>query len=257
MEVLINPAPADGTFLKDVVPLIAAGLAFLGVLLTIMASSTLQTRSLRKSAEQQADTDQRRSEETERARKRELEEEIQTARGLIFAQISRVYRSIQGEYGYLAESQLRYIWVPLYLTLLPSDESLKRVGVLEAQEVLDVTAFYYSYHEQMGYIASASGGVGRSALSLDVNLLGVDVSAADLQLKWVMDAFAVMERKAWRALKSIEDAAGAKTFSSASFKKRLIDENLYGAGKAQGARPHIAKVKGMIERAEALRNQDP
>src|SRR6185503_5190926 len=146
------------------IPILAAVAALIGVILNILSTARLQRKT----------------------RELNRENEIKVARSVVFAQLSRVYRTIQGEYEYLAKSGIGWIWIALYSTLLPSEENLRKIQLLTAEEVLDITAFLYSYHEHMGYIAALTGGKGKTSVKYDFQLVGVDYSEPQRELLWLV-----------------------------------------------------------------------
>lgn len=229
------PLAENGAAFKDLVTLGAAFVAFGGVIITLVVNGKRQRESLAETARFQRDADQRKFDAEIALRKESRNHEIVVARSVVFAQLARVYRTIQGEYEWLANSDLKFIWVAFYTTLLPTAESLKRVELLTPDEVTDITAFYYSYHEHMGYIAAASGGYGKTSIKYDFNLVGVDVTAADRELRWLLDSLQVLERKAVAAMDAIYAAAKASYGDNSQAVQRLEqerDRNQFRAHKA-------------------------
>ena len=234
---------------KDLFQVSGGLLAFLGVILTIAYTGKRQRESFDRTARLQREADARRLQTELDLRESALTHDVRVARGVLFAQLSRVYRTIQGEYEYLATSELPFIWIAFYNTLLPTPEALKRAELLSVEEVVDVTAFYYSYHENMGYIAAASGGEGKTMLKLDCHLVGLDVRAADRQLKWLMDALGVIERKALAAMRRILAAAEQDYGGEGEVAQKFQEEEKRNARLAKRSEPHRATLEQRIATA--------
>jgi hypothetical protein len=202
LHIIIDQKGGGASAWATFIPLLAAVGALVGVVLNILSIARLQRKT------------------------RELDRinEIRTARSVLFAQLSRVYRTTQGEYEYLAKSGIGWIWISLYATLLPSEASLRKIQLLSAEEVLDVTAFFYSYHEHMGYIAALTGGHGKSSLAYDFQLVGADCTDATRELLWLLKSLAVIERKALAAMEAILRAAERDYKGDVAFLARLTRE---------------------------------
>jgi hypothetical protein len=239
-----SPASAESSW-KDVislvVPFLAAIVALIGVLLTI-----------RSTAQRQREADERRWQENINLRDLDRANEIRVARAIIFAQLSRVYRTIQGEYEYLANSPLTYVWIAVYPTLLPSEDNLRRIQVLTAEEVLDVTAFLYSYHENVGYIASLNGDGEENHVKYDFQLVGVDYQNPQRELAWLVGAMGVIERKALRAMDAILAAALHEYDEKDQLRCRLQDESSKSRRVAEAAEEHKHVVAQRIVDAKTV-----
>ena len=203
-----------------------------------MYTGIRQRQSLAETARLQREADERRFEAELALRRESTSHEMVVARSVIFAQLARVYRTIKGEYGYLVNSPFKFVWVPFYTTLLPTTESLKRVELLTADEVTDITAFY-SYHEHMGYIAASSGGFGKTSVRYDFQLFGVDFTAADRELKWLVGSLEVLDRKAGAAMECILSAARKEYGDASPAMQRLERERKRNKYHAENAAPFL------------------
>jgi hypothetical protein len=203
------------------IPVLAAVGALIGVILNILSTARLQRKT----------------------RKLDRENEIRVARSVVFAQLSRVYRTIHGEYDYLADSDIGWIWIALYATLLPSQDNLRRIQVLTAEEVLDITAFLYSYHERMGYIAALTGGRDKTSVKFDCELVGVDYREPTRELLWLLQSLVVLERKALAAMDAIVNAAKGDYGENDALFCRLHAEQKRSGDIAVKAQVHKNKLK--------------
>ena len=238
---------------EDLLKLGAAFIALLGVMLTLFVNGKRQRESIAETARLQREADERKFNAEIALRQESRSHEIVVARSVIFAQLARVYRTIKGEYEWLANSQLKFVWVALYNTLLPTTESLKRVELLTPDEVTDITAFYYSYHEHMGYIAAASGGYGQTSIKYDFNLIGVDVTAADRELRWLIESLEVLDRKAAAAMDAIYAAAQKAYGDSSPAVQRLARERERNKFHAQKAASFLTVLRERVSEAPEKR----
>lgn len=204
IQLTVGQAAQELTY-ADVISKIGPVLALIGVIATIAVSLWNQQRSIKATADNQSAAEQRRYDSEAELREKEHNHEIRIARGVAFAQLCRVYRTIQGQYKYLSCSGIRFIWLPFYNSLLPTSENLHGIGKLTSEEVLDLTALFYSYQEQMGYIAGTAVGGGH-AIKLDHEMIGVNVENEERELKWVVDALQAIESKCLRILQTVLDA---------------------------------------------------
>jgi len=237
------PANEGWFAIKDWISVGVALIGFAGVILTLFWNGRRQQQGFAETARLQREADARKFEAEIKLRVENRQHEVAVARSVVFAQITRVYRTLMGEYAYLANSPLKFIWISLYTTILPSPDALKRIEVLTPDEVFDITAFYYSYHEHMGYIAAASGGIGKTSLKFDYQLVGVNFSDADRELRWLLYSLQVLDRKALAAMNSIFAAATADYGSKSSVVERLEQERGRNEELAIEAAPHLSKLK--------------
>lgn len=225
LDVTVHQVANTGFPWSSLFQLLGTVLPLLGVILTIAYTGRRQKESLDKTAQLQRDVDDRRRKESLDLKAETRREEVRVARGVVFAQLSRVYRTIQGEYEYLASSGMEFIWLSHFVTLVPTGDSIRRIELLTAEEVIDITAFFYSYQENMGYITGLTEGFGKSSLKLDMQMVGVKYHAGDMELKWLFDALRAIERKAFGAMDAILGAALREYGKNDLFYARLNSES--------------------------------
>lgn len=220
--------------------LIAAMIALTGVLMTIWSTAKRQRESFEKTAEMQREVE-----------RRKRSDEVRAVRGLLFAQLARVYRTIQDEYVYLADSGMTFVWFPIYLSLMPSAETLRRAEVLTGQELMDVTAFHYSYQENMGYIAALGyeREKGPPAVKFDYQMIGVDYGRADRELAWMITALVVIEGKARAAMEAILKATREEIGGDGGLLEKLEEDMARSGERAKEGAKKLTLVQTRIEEA--------
>ena len=231
IDITIGGFAGAGTPLKDWLPLFAGFLAFVGVLLTIAYTGKRQRESFDNAAKLQRDAVQQETEAETKLREEVRAGEIRVVRALVFAQLARVYRTIQEEYGYFSVEENNFTWIPVYISLLPTLDALKRIELLAPQEVVEVTSFYYSYHENMGYIASVGDRSDLTAIKLDCHVLGVNYGQGE-RLRWLVDALGTIEEKAKIAMDAVLAGAEADVSGGAELAARLEAEQVRNAERA-------------------------
>jgi hypothetical protein len=251
LHVYIENLPSGGLSAKDFITFIAAILGLVGVLLTIRSTAKRQRESFDRNAELQREADRRRHEDSLELQQAARNHDVRVARGVLFAQLSRVYRTVQGQYIHIEKAPLTFMWLPLYETLLPSAQNLARVEPLSAAEVVDVTAFLYSYQENMGYIGALTNAKGSTAVHFDYQMVGVDFQTAGRELKWLTEAMRVIERKAQAAMRTIRLEATREYGASDPLSKKFVQiarRNAMKAREAGGARAAIkSRIKNAVE----------
>jgi len=154
--------------------------------------------------------------------RRQLQNNISTSRVTIYAQLHRIIQLSRGQIKYLGDrTKPPYVWITVFNLNLPSAQNIDRIKLLTPIEVYEITSFFYSYQEQLGYImgnarpSNASGIPGvdpvfmPTGIGIESLTLGYDTSD-EMRRKWLIDALQVIADRARRA----RDAVGEQMLAT-------------------------------------------
>lgn len=165
---ILESEPSWHFWVDALVPILTAFVTILVAVLGFRHTAKLQRDA--ESAQQAA----------EASRAKEIIDERRTLdRVSLFGELARVHKVAAGQLRYVDSDKLRFIWVPVFETLLPSQTNRKRIELLTMEEVKALTSFFFSYQEHVSYIAASGDRNLARQTGLPIDAIGYDYSSGE------------------------------------------------------------------------------
>lgn len=181
-------------WVKEYVPLIAAASTFAVALAGFFLNGYLQRRA-----------DQRKFDFETGRQAEELAQRKEVARLTLYAQLFRMYKTILRQRHYIEVNASKFIWITVFRDALPSSANVTRVELLTPEEVIDLTSFFYSYQEHIGFITANAQRSAGDEKKVDIDIIGYDY-VDGRRLTWLLWSLDAMERKLVAGMEAIRAA---------------------------------------------------